>query len=172
MFTEKITFPDGIIVGNQLFTEAVLDEEVFKHTLAASSLPCIDVNSLDDQKYFSAALLAVRLNIGGLFEARMKHDEAFREMVEEFAEDSGRKVKDVTAGQIHPVSVDMIEKLSRLDGRILLAASATLTQRRAEFRTQALASEDGRVVSSENGVPGTGDQAKEPGGDQGNLHSV
>lgn len=172
MFTEKITFSDGIIVNKQLFTEAVLEEEVFNHTLRASSLPGIDSSRLDDQAYFAAALLAVRLKISGLFEARLAHDAPFKEMVEEFAEATGRPLKQITAAQIHPVSAEMVEELSRVDGRLLLMTTSTLSQRRAEFRNAALAAADGSDLPVENGVPGSGDPAEEPGGNPGDLQSV
>lgn len=169
MFTEKITFPDGILVGNKLFIEAVLEEEVFSHALQASSLPDIDFARLDNPAYYSAALIAARLAIPGLFEERMEKDADFRAMVEEFAEKTDRQVKEVTPSHVCPVTVEMIETLSRADGRKIMAASNILTNRRADFRTQALTAADGRIVPAENGLPGGGDQDKEPGGDPGNT---
>lgn len=169
MFTEKITFIDGILIGNKLFDEGILEEEIFSHTLQASTLPNIDVDRLDNPAYYSAALLAVRLKIPGLFEARLESDEAFAEMVEEFAENTGRKIEDVTPNQICPVTVEMIENLSRIDGRMLMATSSDLAQRRADFRAKTLAAVDGRIVPPENGLPGAGDPEQESGRDSVNL---
>jgi hypothetical protein len=172
MFTEKIIFPDGIIVGGVLFTEAILEEEEFGHTLRASSLPDIDTNRLDDQAYYAAALLAVRLKVPGLFEARMRYDDGFKELVETYAEDLEMPPERMTAARVHPVSAELIEGLSRGDGRKLLAASAVLSTRRAEFRKEALAVPDGLLSADEAGVSGKGAAVKESGGDQGDTGGI
>lgn len=169
MFTEKITFSNGIIISKQLFTEAVLEEEVFSHTLRASSLPGIDSSRLEDQAYFAAALLAVRLKVPGLFEARITADDGFREMAEEYAESTNKTIKQVTAVHLHPVSAELIENLSRADGRLLLMTTATLAQRREEFRSQTLAATNGPAVPDETRVPGVGDPAEKPGRDKGDI---
>lgn len=169
MFNEKITLVDGILLGGQLFTEAVLAEETFKHTLQASKLPGIDVSRLDDEAYYAAALFAVRLTVPGLFETRMKHDPAFKELVEEYAEAAEVKIKQVTAAKVNPVSAEIVEGLSRFDGRLLLGASAILVKRRADFRKKALATPDGHLGPKKAGVHGGRGPGEKPGGDKGDL---
>lgn len=165
MFSEKITFPVGILVGKTVFTQAVLEEEVFGHTLRASGLPGVDTGRLDDAPYFTLARLAVRLKVPGLFEARLQHDAEFKEWVEEYAENHDLKVKQVTAAMVHPVSVETVDRLHRIDGRLLLAASAVLEDRRSEFRKEALALQDGDSGAHEDGLHGKGRTSEESGGD-------
>ena len=166
MFTEKITFLLGFLIGKTVFTEAVLEEETFGHTLRATHLPGIDTSRFDDEAYFAAAKLATRLSIPGLFEARLEHDPDFRELVEEYAEAREMKVKLVTAAKIHPVSAEMIEQLNRHDGRLLLAVSSLLEERRSDFRKETLALPDGPPGASKDGLHGGGSAAEEPGGSE------
>ena len=167
MFSEKLSFHVGILVGKKVFTEAVLEEETFGHTLRASSMVGLDTGRLDDEAYFSAAKLAVRLTVPGLFEARLESDETFRELVEEYAEARDLKVKAVTAAKIHPVSAEMIEELHRHDGRQLLAISSMLEERRADFRKDALAVPNGPAGHAKARIPGGGGAGEEPGGSKG-----
>jgi sugar/nucleoside kinase (ribokinase family) len=164
MFTEKITFPAGILVGKTIFKEAVLEEETFGHTLRASSMPGVDTSRFDDGAYFNASVLAARLKVAGLFEARLAHDEGFRELVEEYSESNGVDFRRVTSSQVHPVSAGMIEALSRVDGRLILAASAILEKRRSDFRKEAVATEAESDSPPGAGVHRGGDLGQELGG--------
>lgn len=166
LFSEKIIFPVGILVGNKLFTEAVLEEENFGHTLRASTMTGLDTSRMEDEGYFSAAKLAIRLTVPGLFEARMEHDEDFKLLVEDYAEVRDIKVKAVTAAKIHPVSAEIVEGLHRVDGRVLLAVSAILEERRAEFRKNLLTNPDGHPGAAKDGVLGKRGAGEEPGGSE------
>jgi len=163
MFSEKITLPVGILVGKTEFTEILLEEETFGHTLRATDLKGLDHSRMESDAYFSAAKMAVRITVPGLFQARMEHDEDFAELVEEYAEARGIKPALVTPAQVHPVSPEMIEALHPRDGRVLLAYNSILEARRSEFRNAATAVEDRPLGHAEDRLHGGGDTGEEHG---------
>ena len=169
MFTEKIIFPVGILVGKTILTEAILEEETFAHTLKAPHLAGIDTGRFDDEGYYSAALLASRLQVPGLFEARLEHDPRFRDLVEDYADAHDLEVQQVTAAKIHPVSPEIVENLHRLDGNKLLANSSILEKRRSDFRKEAVADEGGSSGASEDGLHRERGPGKKQGRDKGDL---
>lgn len=164
MFSEKITLPEGILIGSTVLTEVVIEEETFGHTLKATAIKGLNFNRMEEEDYFSAAKMAVRLTVPGLFEARMEHDESFRELVEEYAEARDIKVSQVTAAKVHPVSPELIEELHPRDGRVLLAYNSILEARRADFRKEATTIPDGPVGAAKDGLHRGGGAGEESGG--------
>jgi hypothetical protein len=163
MFTEKITLPVGILVGGTVLTDVLLVEETFGHTLQASSMPGLDTDRMNDDGYFLAAKMAVRLTVPGLFEARMASDETFQSLVDDYAEARSIKAKAVTAAQVHPVTPELIEGMHPRDGRVLTVYNSLLEDRRSDFRKKALALPGKPAGTAKVGLHGSGSTGKESG---------
>lgn len=134
---ETGTFPVGIEVGGKYFQSYRLEEEKLAHKLAVFTDPALGRDALLNPAIQAAALLARRLHVDGLFDARFAAEADFKERVKEYARERKMKPAEVTAADIHPVTVDMVNELCADDGNEISVAASLLVQRRADFRSKA-----------------------------------
>jgi hypothetical protein len=140
MLTESGVFSHGIVSKGKWFTDFILEEDTFGHTLAVSNDPDQDWARLagdekkgiaPDEAYYSAAVLAKRLKVEGL-------------------------------GKVTP---EQVLALPRADGQLLLSLSATLEKRRDLFRKETAPHEEGHPGDAQDGLPGPGADSGDEQGD-------
>jgi|GEM_PF-3115572 len=137
ILTESGEFFHGMLSEGRYYKAFTLEEEVMEHTLRVSNDTELDF-------------------------ARLYGDEA-NELPEDFAYYSAALLsKRLTVPGIAKVTPEMVLRLSRSDGRMLLMYSSQLEQRRELFRKEAAASEEGHPSDVEDRLSGGGDTPDEP----------
>lgn len=60
------SFPEGIIHAGGVHTEFILSEQTFRTTLEIAHDPDIDRDLMNDEVYYSAAMMSKRLKVAGI----------------------------------------------------------------------------------------------------------